>query len=205
MRGFFGIGVEGASKALNVGNLFRSAHAFGASFAFTVAPNYRRDITGISDTSDASRHMPFYSFPSVEALRLPDKCELVGVELLDEAIELPSFRHPLRAAYVLGRERGSLTPPLLERCNHVIRIPTRFCINVAVAGAVVMYDRLLAMGRFAERPLMAGAAPAPLPEHRHGGPRFRKAAQALEPFLAEPPPAVETNARPRKRGGQTDD
>jgi hypothetical protein len=27
-------------------------------------------------------------------------CRLVGVELLDEAIDLPSFRHPLRAAYV---------------------------------------------------------------------------------------------------------
>src|SRR3546814_2552323 len=28
MRGYFGIGVEGISKPMNVGNLFRSAHAF---------------------------------------------------------------------------------------------------------------------------------------------------------------------------------
>jgi tRNA G18 (ribose-2'-O)-methylase SpoU len=35
-RGFFAIGVEGISKAVNLGNLLRSAHAFGASFVFTI-------------------------------------------------------------------------------------------------------------------------------------------------------------------------
>ncbi|MEX2009990.1 MAG: TrmH family RNA methyltransferase, partial [Dongiaceae bacterium] len=29
MRGYFGIGVEGISKPMNLGNLMRSAHAFG--------------------------------------------------------------------------------------------------------------------------------------------------------------------------------
>ena len=32
----------------------------------------------------------------------------------------------------------------------MVRIPTRFCINLAVAGAVVMYDRMLCHGRFAD-------------------------------------------------------
>ena len=36
MRGYFGIGVEGISKPMNMGSLIRSGHAFGASFAFTV-------------------------------------------------------------------------------------------------------------------------------------------------------------------------
>ena len=31
-RGYFAIGIEGGSKAVNLGNLLRSAHAFGASF-----------------------------------------------------------------------------------------------------------------------------------------------------------------------------
>jgi len=35
-RGYFGIGVEGISKPMNAGNLFRTAHAFGASFVFTI-------------------------------------------------------------------------------------------------------------------------------------------------------------------------
>ena len=40
MKGYFGIGVEGLSKPLNAGNLFRSAQAFGASFLFTVGASY---------------------------------------------------------------------------------------------------------------------------------------------------------------------
>jgi tRNA G18 (ribose-2'-O)-methylase SpoU len=72
---------------------------------------------------------------------LPRGCKLVGIELLQEAIELPRFQHPVRAAYVLGPEKGSLSPELLARCDVTVKIPSRFCINVAMAGAIVMYDR----------------------------------------------------------------
>ena len=40
-RGYFAIGAERSSKALNLGNLMRSAHAFGASFTFTVGAQYQ--------------------------------------------------------------------------------------------------------------------------------------------------------------------
>lgn len=175
MRGYFGIGVEGVSKALNVGSLFRTAHAFGASFVFTVAADYSRGAGFLADTSDAPGQVPFYSFPDVASMMLPEGCRLVGVELLDDAVALPVFPHPPTAAYVLGRERGALTPAMLERCDHVVRIPTRFCVNLAVAGAIVMYDRLLSGGRFGQRPLMTGAEAAAPEAHRHGGPRFRSA------------------------------
>ena len=102
----------------------------------------------------------------------------MGVELLDEAEELPSFRHPRCAAYVLGRERGSLSPEMTARCDHLVRIPTRFCINVATAGAVVMYDRLISLGRFAERPVSAAGRPRPLPGHVFGAPKRRRAGGA---------------------------
>ena len=35
MKGYFAIGIEGASKPMNTGNLIRSAHAL-AAFIFTV-------------------------------------------------------------------------------------------------------------------------------------------------------------------------
>jgi len=38
MRGYFAIGIEGVSKAGNMGNLIRTAHGFGAAFVFTIAP-----------------------------------------------------------------------------------------------------------------------------------------------------------------------
>lgn len=167
MRGYFGIGVQRFSKAMNAGNLFRSAHAFGASFAFTIDSDLPLRSAG-SDTSNAWTQLPYYRYSSVETLVLPAKCALVGVELLDDAVELPSFRHPLQAAYVLGPERGSLTPDLVARCEHVIKIPTQFCINVATAGAVVMYDRAISLGRYAERPVSSRGKPVELPPHVRG-------------------------------------
>ncbi len=188
MRGYFGIGVEGISKAMNVGSLFRTAHAFGASFMFTVSAAYSRAEGGKSDTSDAPGHVPFYSFPDVEALILPKGCRLVGVELLDDAIELPSFRHPLQAAYVMGPERRSLSRELTGRCQFVVKIPTRFCVNVGIAGAIVMYDRLISLRRFARRPESSGAPIEPLPKHVFGDPPV---GGGMEKFR-QPPPIAES-------------
>jgi tRNA G18 (ribose-2'-O)-methylase SpoU len=170
VRGYFGIGVEGVSKPMNLGALLRTAHAFGASFAFVIAPDLRLREAKRSDTSDAPQHLPFYTFASVADLKLPRDCKLVGVELLDEAVDLPSFRHPQQAAYVLGPERGRLSSELMQACDFLIRVPTRFCVNLSVAGAIVMYDRMLSLGRFGERPLVPGGVLEPPPMHKHGAP-----------------------------------
>jgi tRNA G18 (ribose-2'-O)-methylase SpoU len=155
VRGYFSVGVDGISKPMNLGNLLRIAHAFGASFFFTVAGRVKL-ADAMSDTSSAAGHLPLYQYGSVDDLRLPQGCVLVGVEITDDAIELPSFRHPSRAAYVFGAERFSLSPAMLARCVHVVKIPTKFSINVGMAGAITLYDRLLTHGRFSERPLRSG-------------------------------------------------
>jgi tRNA(Leu) C34 or U34 (ribose-2'-O)-methylase TrmL len=121
MRGYFGIGAEGISKPMNLGNLIRSAHAFGASFVFLVDPH--DTVSSVpSDTSHAEKQLPLYRFDAVDQVVLPKGCALIGVELLDEATLLPSFRHPLNAAYVFGPERSSLSPAMVARCDHVVRI-----------------------------------------------------------------------------------
>ena len=173
-RGYFGIGVEGVSKPMNLGALLRTAHAFGAAFAFAVAPDLSYREARRSDTSATPEHLPFYTFSGPTALMLPRGCALVGVELLDEASALPSFRHPQQAAYVLGPERGSLSAELVALCDFVVRIPTRFCVNLSVAGALVMYDRMVSSGRFAERPVTPGGPLPPLAPHRHGAPIWVK-------------------------------
>lgn len=174
MRGYFGIGVEGISKPANVGALLRTAHAFDASFAFTIAPVADLKAFRAADTSEAARSLPLYTYPDAASLELPAGCQLVGVELMDESIDLPSFRHPRQAAYVLGPERGSLSPDLVARCAFVVRIPTRFSINLSLAGALVLYDRLISLGRFAPRPARPGGPGEPLPPHVHGAPAFRR-------------------------------
>lgn len=170
MRGYFSMGVEGISKAHNVGNLVRTSHAFGAHCFFAVDPVVNIQEIRQTDTSGAWQNMPFYTYDSIEALDLPRDCSLVGIELVDESIALPSFRHPRRAAYILGPEMGNLSDAAMDRCDFVVQIPMSFCVNVGVAGAIVMYDRMISLGRFAERPVRAGG-PGPteaLPEHTHG-------------------------------------
>ena len=145
MRGYFSVGVEGISKGFNL--------AFGASFFFTINASVNYAEVKSSDTSHSEIHMPFYAHKKLENFSLPKDCSLVGIELLDDAVDLPSFRHPLRAAYVLGPENGNLSPDLVKRCNHIVKIPTKFCVNVGIAGALVIYDRMISLGSFAERPV----------------------------------------------------
>lgn len=170
MRGYFGIGAEGISKAMNVGALMRTAHAFGASFFFTVGAHPKAREAYKADTSRTFDHVPAYAFEGVDDLLLPKGCALVGVELTEDAVELPRFTHPPAAAYVLGRELGSLSPEMLARCAFVVKIPTKFCLNVGLAGALVMYDRVLAMGGYPARPIMPGGPPPEMAEK----PRLRR-------------------------------
>ena len=155
---------------MNLGNLVRIAHAFDASFFFSIAPRLKLSDAN-SDTSRAQNTLPFYSHEKAEDLRLPLDCRLVGVEITDDAVELPRFRHPTRAAYVFGAERFSLSPEVLKACDFVVKIPTRFSINVGMAGAIVLYDRLLTTGGFGDRPVKAGGEGAQVPApHTWGAP-----------------------------------
>src|ERR1700760_1358936 len=141
VRGYFGIGAEGVSKSANIGALLRTGHAFGAAFCFTIGSGWGARAARTADTADTPLPVRMWRYPTLADLSLARGCVLVGIELLDDAIDLPSFRHPLNAAYVLGPERSGLSDAMLQRCDHVVRIPTRFAVNLAVAGALVLYDR----------------------------------------------------------------
>ena len=174
MRGYFAVGVDGISKPLNLGNLMRIAHAFDASFFFTVNASFKLAVEGHSDTSRSHGSLPLYRYGDVDEFRLPIGCRLVGVEITDDAVELPRFRHPSRAAYVFGGERLSLSDKMLSRCEFVVKIPTRFSINVGMAGAIVLYDRLISLGGYPARPDRPGGKNVEVPPvHRWGAPLVR--------------------------------
>ena len=178
MRGYFGIGVEGLSKPMNAGNLYRSAHALGASFVFTVAANYQEKIRK-SDTSNTKNQIPFYEFDDITRINLPMECVFVGVEITEDATELPSFCHPRCAAYILGMERGSLSSGIMELCQHIVKIPTQFSLNVATAGAIIMYDRMISLQRFGARPVFPNGPIEPVPRNVFGTPRKRKQSKKI--------------------------
>lgn len=179
MRGYFGIGIDGATKPGNVGNLIRTAHAFGAKFTFLVKPILRdrlgeQTLDDFGDTAKTPDALPFYVYDHANKIERPKGCQIVGIELTDDAIDLPSFRHPARAVYLLGGERLGLSEDCQAVCDHMIKIPTQFSLNVATAGAIVMYDRMRMLGGFPERPVMAGRTPDERPSHTHGAPILRR-------------------------------
>lgn len=130
----------------NVGSLWRSATLFGAAFLATVGRRYVRQA---SDTEKAANHTPLLHFADLDDLieHLPHSCPLVGVELDPRATPLPRFAHPERALYLLGAEDHGLPPAILDRCHHVVQIPTLLprSMNVACAGSVVMASRFSGM------------------------------------------------------------
>lgn len=137
----FGVGIVGGKSSTNLGTLWRSAYQLGAAFVFTVGRRYKRQA---SDTYHTSRHVPLWAFTGEADFAVPHGHVLVGVELTDDAVPLPMFTHPRQAAYLLGSEDNGLPGWALERCVHVVQIPSvrRPSYNVAVAGSIVMYDRL---------------------------------------------------------------
>jgi len=183
MRGYFAIGIDQASKAGNVGNLIRTAHSFGASFVFAVNPKvvaHTGELVtkALTDTSKSHQQLPFYNYPTAADIDVPQGCQVVGIEITDDAVDLPSFKHPTQAIYVLGGERSSLSAEMLARCDSTIKIPTKFSLNVATAGAIVMYDRHRVMGGYPDRPLMTGTKPEPKRAHVHGATRNRHQSKA---------------------------
>ncbi len=148
VRGYYGIGVENLKTEQNLGSLWRSAHALGAAFIFTIGRRYRVQP---SDTSVAYRNLPLFQYDGFDDFyaNLPRGCQLVGVEYPhDDAAELPQFTHPQRAVYLLGGEDCGLSKRAMEKCHRIAYIPCDFCLNVAVAGSVVLYDRISKKGGY---------------------------------------------------------
>lgn len=144
MRGYFGIGIENIKKSANLGTLWRSASNFEAAFMFTAGQKYRHQC---SDTVKAFRHIPLLQFADISELVIPHSCLLVGVEIIEGSCSLIDYKHPERAIYLLGAEDHGLSAAAIDRCHQFIEIPSSRCLNVAVAGAIVMYDRLAKAAR----------------------------------------------------------
>ena len=139
-RGYFGIGIQGVKNSHNTGTLWRSAYCLGANFIFTIGERYQNQC---SDTTKSYRHIPYWRMNSLMDFHdhIPYDCQVVGIESTDEAVDLRNFVHPERCMYVLGPEDGSLSKELVDMCQYIVKIDSRYCLNVAVAGSIVMYDR----------------------------------------------------------------
>ena len=139
--GYYGVGVFMPKTESNYWSLFRTAQILDAAFLFLIGRRFRRHP---ADTAASFRHMPVFdyaTFADFQAHR-PFDCRLVGVELVESAREVSSYLHPKRAVYLLGAEDNGLSKECLAACQDVIRLHGDYSMNVAVAGSIVLYDRV---------------------------------------------------------------
>ena len=155
--GYFGIGIVKPKHDANVGTLWRSAWQLGAAFIFTVAARYKHKYEA-SDTTQSHKQLPLHKHDDWGdfAKSSPHGAVLVAIEM--GGTPLQDFAHPPRAVYVLGSEDNGLNRPIVEACQCHVALPKWFgrsaSYNVAMAGTLVMYDRMI-------KQLWAGDAKAP--------------------------------------------
>ena len=140
-RGYFGIGIFHGKNKENIGTLWRSAAILGADFIFTIGKRYKHQCT---DTMKAPRHIPLYDYKDYDDFfeHVPQGCPVVAVELADNSIPLERYVHPERCIYLLGAEDIGLPENILNRCRETVQLIGDYCMNVATAGSIVMYDRV---------------------------------------------------------------
>jgi len=142
-RGYYGIGIYHVKTHFNIGTLWRSAYIYGADFIFTIGKRYKKQS---SDTLRAYKHVPLWNFTTFEDFKdhIPYTAQIICVEIVDGAESLATFKHPERAVYLLGAEDDGL-PEVILKGRKKVCIPSvrSYCLNVAVAGSIIMYDRLV--------------------------------------------------------------
>ena len=142
MRAFFEIGIYHSKSSENIGTLWRSAYQLGASGIFTVGQRYKHQS---SDTLKTYGHIPLRCYLSWEEFcaARPMETQLIAIEIGGKP--LSSFVHPQQAIYLLGAEDHGLPKNILQACQHVIELESARTpsYNVAVAGSLVMYQRLM--------------------------------------------------------------
>ena len=144
-RGYFGIGIYNGKTTSNIGTLWRSANILGDDFIFTIGKRYQKQC---SDTMKTPRHIPLFQFNDWADFfqHIPYGCPVVGVELDERAEPLETYQHRERCIYLLGAEDHGIPPEILHRCVDVVQLMGDYCMNVSVAGSIVMYDRAAKRG-----------------------------------------------------------
>ena len=138
--GYFGIGVFNPKNQINIGTLWRSANNFGADFIFTIGKRYDKQS---SDTCKTFRHIPLYHYKTFAELNShrPYSAQLIAIEQTETSKDIKNFVHPKQAIYLLGAEDYGIPTKILKKCQAVVHISTPMCLNVAVAGSIIMFDR----------------------------------------------------------------
>lgn len=140
----FAVALYNPKFRYNIGAALRACAAFGAGTLswsgdrceLLVDERLPREerMKGYKAVELVQTERPFDHFPNLAP---------VAVEVREKSENLVFFEHPENALYVFGPEDGSLSQSYLCQCHRFVHIPSHFCLNLAAAINVVLYDRRL--------------------------------------------------------------
>lgn len=139
MSEYCGIGLYKPIDVKNIGSVLRAAHCFKAQFVAITGIPYKKSAT---DVTKAFRSFPLFCTNDLKSC-IPYDCVPIAVDIIDGAKSLIDYKHPKRAFYIFGPENGTLEANVTDFCRDIIYIPTQYCLNLAAAVNVILYDRLL--------------------------------------------------------------
>ena len=140
-RGYFGLAIYHPKNHHNWGTLIRTANILGADFIATIGERFRPQS---SDTLKSHKHVPVFRFKNFEEFyqSMPYGARLIGIELDANAKDIGNFKHPDTAVYLLGAEDHGLPERVMNDCHQLVKLKGDTSMNVAVAGSIVLYDRI---------------------------------------------------------------
>ncbi len=132
----------------NVGMILRAHAAFGGNRLiltgnekpFTLNKKFR------NTSRSMYKHIPideFATFADFKEQYASQNAHIIGIEITEEAINLPEFSFPENSFLVLGSERFGLPDEVIEQCDSIVKIPHYGQVgsmNVAMAASIAMYE-----------------------------------------------------------------
>eukprot|EP00669_Euglena_mutabilis_P003290 TRINITY_DN14231_c0_g1_i1.p1 TRINITY_DN14231_c0_g1~~TRINITY_DN14231_c0_g1_i1.p1 ORF type:complete len:209 (+),score=25.48 TRINITY_DN14231_c0_g1_i1:46-672(+) len=160
--------VHNIAKKANIGNIARSAAAFGVQEVVTYGHKpsaMDENCVRVSNFSKLSDAIAYLKSP-------PRNCWICGIEIDPQA--QPVDRHPFRGntCFVLGNEGHGLDQRLMQVCDQFVYIPQygngTASLNVTVAGSIVFHH----FGIWAQKPV------------QRSGDRYGVSTQTIKPLMA---------------------
>jgi len=138
--GFCGIAAKDIKFPSNAGGILRAAGCYDADLVMFSGDRFARNKMR-TDTRNSWKDTNTMWVEDIIYSK-PLGVSLVAIDIVPDSVSLVDFVHPERALYIFGPEDGTLGPKILRPADHVVQIPTSFCMNLASCVNVVLYDRM---------------------------------------------------------------
>lgn len=144
ISGYFGLAILQPKTSSNIGTLLRSSYQLGASILYTIGGRYKHHS---ADTLNVPARIPLIELNDWNAFVESAPKSAVWVVIEMGGTPLSQFQHPRNAIYILGSEDHGVPKCVLRGCQEVVSLEAEGygSYNVAVAGSIVMYDRMVKM------------------------------------------------------------